>query len=81
MDERGSATSICSRPARPAHRQHPADVGPTNTIALKLPLQGDFGLRHFQSGSAFQRIAEPLVFLFFSQFRTENRFALFLELL
>jgi hypothetical protein len=34
-----------------------------------------------QSCSAFHGNAEPLYFLVFSQSRTENRFALFLELL
>ncbi|WP_162943826.1 MULTISPECIES: hypothetical protein [unclassified Rhizobium] len=34
-----------------------------------------------QNGSAFHGIAEPLYLFVFSQFRTENRYALFLELL
>jgi hypothetical protein len=33
------------------------------------------------SGSPFHRNVEPLYFFVFTQFRTENRFTLFLELL
>ncbi|TIT00390.1 MAG: hypothetical protein E5W87_19385 [Mesorhizobium sp.] len=46
-----------------------------------VPEAGRAAASHLRAGSSFHGNAEPLYLFVFAQFRTENRFILFLELL